>query len=176
MDFDFLTPVDASLLAHAKLLHNQTFGQSIEIYSDPNNFPNLDNKKIAIVAVAEDRAAVGNAGSGNNLDNVRLELYKLYPGNWPLNLVDLGTIPAGNSLDDTYFALKQLLSYLIKREIIPVIIGGGQDLTYSNYRAYDTLEQTVNLVCVDNRFDLGAIDDELSSQSYLSKIVMNLVW
>jgi formiminoglutamase len=66
-----------------------------------------------------------------------------------------------------------LLSYLIKNKIIPIIIGGSQDLTYANYRAYDMLEQTVNIVAVDNKFDLGSIEDELTSQSYLSKIVMN---
>jgi len=43
----------------------------------------------------------------------------------------------------------------------------------ANYRAYDTLEQTVNLVAIDNKFDLGNIEDDLTSQSYLSKIVMN---
>ncbi|HIE45373.1 MAG TPA: arginase, partial [Flavobacteriaceae bacterium] len=40
------------------------------------------------------------------------------------------------------------------------------------YRAYDTLEQTVNLVSVDNKFDLGQIDAQLNSRCYLSKIVM----
>ena len=88
-------------------------------------------------------------------------------------MVDLGNLQQGNTIEDTYFALGNLLSYLIKKEIIPIIIGGGQDLTYANYRAYDTLEQTVNIVAVDNTFDLGSIEDELTSQSYLSKIVMN---
>jgi len=58
--------------------------------------------------------------------------------------------------------------------ILPIIIGGGQDATFSNYKAYDKLEQTVNLVTVDNMFDLGNIDDELSSKSYLSKIIMEV--
>ena len=97
----------------------------------------------------------------------------MYPGNWPINVADLGNIQQGNTIEDTYFALNELLSYLLKRGVIPVILGGGQDLTYSNYRAYDLLEQTVNIVAVDSKFDLGSIEDELTSQSYLSKIVMN---
>ena len=173
MNFDYLIPIDIALMAHAKMQTNQSFGQCIEIYTTENEFPNLSNKKIAIIGVAEDRGSVGNDGTGTNLDEIRKELYKLYPGNWPISVVDLGNIQAGNSIEDTYFALEELLSYLIKKEIIPIVIGGGQDLTYANYRAYDRLEQTVNLVVVDNKFDLGAIDDALSSQSYLSKIVMN---
>ncbi|WP_456377606.1 formimidoylglutamase [Lutibacter sp.] len=173
MNFDYLNPVDEVLLVHAKMQPNQTFGQSIEIYTAQNGFPELDNKKIAIIGVEEGRASVGNYGTGANLNEIRKELYKLYLGNWPVNVVDLGTISQGNTVEDTYFALGNLLSYLIKNKIIPIIIGGGQDLTYANYRAYDTLEQTVNIVAVDNKFDLGSIEDELSSQSYLSKIVMN---
>jgi len=173
MAFDYLLPVDDTLLAHAEMQPTQCFGQIIEIHSSQNGFPSLDNIKMAIVGVHEDRGAEGNEGTGRDLDSIRKELYQLYPGNWPMNVADLGNIQAGNIIQDTYFALKELLSYLLKRGIIPVIIGGGQDLTYPNYRAYDTLEQSVNLVSVDSKFDLGAIEDELTSKSYLSKIVMN---
>jgi formiminoglutamase len=173
MNFDYLKPVDNTLLSYAKMQTNQTFGQCMKIYTEKNNFPDLSNTKIAIIGVLEGRASVGNYGTGLGLDEVRKELYKLYPGNWPINVADLGDIIEGNTIEDTYFALNELLSFLIKGKIIPIIIGGGQDLTYSNYRAYDKLEQTVNIVAVDNKFDLGSIEDELTSQSYLSKIVMN---
>jgi len=173
MNFDFLKPVDEALLAYAKMQQNQSLGQSIEIYTSQSNLPEVLNKKIAIVGVEEGRAAVNNYGTGDSFNEVRKELYKLFPGNWPLSVVDLGNIEQGSTIEDSYFALKELLSYLIKNKVIPIILGGGQDLIYSNYRAYDKLEQTVNLVSIDNKFDLGAIDDELNSQSYLSKIVMN---
>ena len=173
MNFDYLTPVNETLLVYAKMLSNLSFGQCMDIYTTQNKFPNLTNKKIAIIGVEEGRASVENYSSDFNLDEIRKELYKLFPGNWPMNVVDLGNISPGNTIQDTYFALGELLSYLIKNKIIPVIIGGGQDLTYANYRAYDKLEQTVNIVAVDSKFDLGTIEDELTSQSYLSKIVMN---
>jgi len=173
MNFDYLNPVDEALLVHAKMQSNQTFGQCIDIYTIQNGFPDLSDKNIAIIGVGEGRASVGNYGTGANIDNIRKELYKLYPGNWPINIADLGNIPQGNTIEDTYFAVGELLSYLIKNKVIPIIIGGSQDLTYANYRAYDKLEQTVNIVAVDNKFDLGSIEDELTSDSYLSKIVMN---
>jgi formiminoglutamase len=173
MNFDYLNPVSESLLTHIKMQANKTLGQCIDIYTTKNGFPNLENKKIAIIGVDEDRASVNNIGAGSDLNEIRKELYQLYPGNWPISVVDLGNISKGNSIEDTYFALGELLTYLIKSKIIPIIIGGGQDLTYANYRAYDQLEQTVNLVAIDNKFDLGSIDEELNSKSFLSKIVMN---
>ena len=57
-----------------------------------------------------------------------------------------------------------MVSSLVKKKIIPIIIGGSQDLTYAMYRAYDVLEQMVNLVSIDSKFDLGkenATDEEL---------------
>ena len=173
MNFDYLQPVSNTLVDYAKQQSSQAFGQCITIYSDKNNFPELHHKKIAIIGVSEGRASLNNLETGADLDAFRKELYKLFPGNWPVNVVDLGTIVQGDTLEDTYFALKELLSHLIKNKIIPVVIGGGQDLTYANYRAYDALEQTVNIVAVDNKFDLGAVDDDLTSHSYLSKIVMD---
>ena len=65
-------------------------------------------------------------------------------------------------ISDSHFAIKEVVTSLLKLNILPIIIGGGQDATFSNYKAYDKLEQTVNLVTVDNMFDLGNIDDELS--------------
>jgi len=173
MSFDYLKPVDNALVSYAKIQANSTFGQCIKIYANKDNFPDLSTTKIAIVGVLEGRGAVDNNGTGTTLNELRKELYKLYPGNWPINIADLGDIEQGNTVEDTYFAVNTLVSYLIKNKIIPIIIGGGQELTYANYRAYDTLEQTVNIVAVDNKFDLGSIEDALNSQSYLSKVVIN---
>lgn len=173
MNLDYLTPVNDDLLAQANIQTNQNLGQSIQVYTSKDEFPDLDKTKIAIIGVLEGRASEGNYGVGSSIDAIREELYKLYPGNWPVNVADLGDIQQGSTIEDTYFAVKETVTYLLKKNIIPLIIGGGQDLTYANYRAYDELEQTVNLVAVDSKFDLGSIDDELTSQSYLSKIVMN---
>jgi hypothetical protein len=107
-----------------------------------------------------------------DLTAIRKELYSLYPGNWEASIADLGDIGEGNSIEDTYFALKSVVSSLIKSKIIPIVIGGSQDLTYSMYRAYDDLEQMVNLVSVDSKFDLGKESDPISSNSYLTKIIL----
>src|SRR5690606_2351832 len=104
---------------------------------------------------------------------LRKELYGLYPGNWDVSIADLGNIHAGDSISDTYFALKKVVSSLVKKKIIPIVIGGSQDLTYALYRGYDDLEQMVNLVSIDNKFDFGKEDDNLSASSYLTKMIID---
>ena len=173
MNFDFLKPVKDSVLAHLVLQSSQSFGRNIQIYSEQQGFPNLEEVKIAIFGIEEDRNSIDNHNSGEQLFEIRKYLYQLYPGNWHTKIADLGSIEKGASSEDTYFAVKSLCTYLIKNKIIPILIGGGQEITYANYRAYDALEQTVNLVAVDSKFDIGGPEDTLNSRSYLSKIVMD---
>ena len=173
MNLDFLSPIKDSIIAHLVLQPAQSLGRNMEVHSLQEGLPNLENVQIAIFGVSEDRNAVDNLGCGDNLHEIRKHLYQLFPGNWHANIVDLGDINKGDTVDDTYFAVSNLITYLLKNKIIPIIIGGSQDITYANYRAYDTLEQTVNIVAVDSRFDIGATQDDLNSRSYLSKIVMD---
>jgi formiminoglutamase len=97
----------------------------------------------------------------------------LYPSSNNLMIGDLGNIAPGDTVEDTYFALKTVVKELIKLKIVPVIIGGSQDLTFANYAAYEALEQTINLLCVDSKFDLGSTDEEYSSSSFLNKIILH---
>lgn len=173
MNFDFLTPIKDTIIAHLVLQSAQSLGRNIAVYTTQNGFPDLENVQIAIFGVLEDRNAQDNIGCGENIDAIRTHLYQLFPGNWHTNVADLGNIQKGSSVEDTYFAVSTLTAFLLKNNIIPVIIGGSQDITYANYRAYDAFEQTVNIVSVDSKFDIGSTEDELNSRSYLSKIVMD---
>ena len=64
------------------------------------------------------------------------------------------------------------MAYLIENKIIPIVLGGGNDLAFANYRAYEKLEQVVNIVAVDSRFDLGAEDADIRSDRYLNRIIL----
>ena len=173
MNFDFLTPIKDTIIAHLVLQSAQSLGRNIAVHTTQNGFPDLENVQIAIFGVLEDRNAQDNIGCGENIEAIRTHLYELFPGNWHTNVADLGNIQKGSSVEDTYFAVSTLTAFLLKNNIIPVIIGGSQDITYANYRAYDAFEQTVNIVSVDSKFDIGSTEDELNSRSYLSKIVMD---
>ncbi|WP_439128984.1 formimidoylglutamase [Polaribacter sp.] len=172
MNPDFLTPIKETVVAHFVLQSENSLGNFIRLHTAKEGLPELDNVQIAIFGVQEDRNSQDNFGCGEDLHFIRKKLYQLFPGKWHTTIADLGNVKKGNSVSDTYFAVREIVTTLLKQNIIPVIIGGGQDITYVNYRAYDSLEQTVNITAVDSRFDLGNLEDELTSQSYLSKIIM----
>jgi arginase family enzyme len=169
---DFLIPIEDSFAAHLETQSTSCLGQNIQIYTAQEGFPDLENVQIAILGVNEDRNSQDNFGCGEDLHFIRKKIYQLFPGDWHTNIADLGTVEKGNQVSDTYFAVKEIVASLLKKNIIPIIIGGGQDITYVNYRAYDALEQSVNITAVDSRFDLGNLEEDLTSQSYLSKIIM----
>lgn len=150
-----------------------SYGNRIAAYTEAGDFPSLENINLAIIGVEEDRASLNNEGCGLAPNYVRENFYKLFQGNYTSKIADLGNIKKGNTIEDTYFALTDVLSQLLKKNIVPIIIGGGQDLTYCNYNAYTSLEQTINIVSVDASFDIGDGDKALNSQSYLSKIILH---
>jgi arginase family enzyme len=174
---DFFSPVDLKKIEPKNGYYTSHLGSRIEHFSV--GFPDLETEKtdIAIIGVLDDRNAINNAGCSLAPDHVREKLYLLFEGNYKSRIVDLGNIKQGATVTDTYFALKTVLTELIKKNILPVIIGGGQDLTYAQYLAYGELEQKVDLVVIDPRFDLE--DDsvgnsiETTSISYLNKIFLH---
>jgi hypothetical protein len=171
MEFDFLKPLDNEVLRSIKGFSSQQLGSKV-VFHTAEDFPDLNKIKIAIIGVLENRGDV-NRTDEVDLSHIRKELYGLFPGNWDASIADLGNILPGNSLSDTYFALKIVVSNLIKKKIIPIVIGGSQDLTYALYRGYDDLEQMVNLVSIDNKFDFGKEDAGVSASSYLTKIIID---
>lgn len=173
MSIDLLLPVEDMAAAHTAMQSDLSLGRKIAIHTKKDGIPDLENVQLAIVGVLEGRGAVDNVGTGKNLEKVRKYLYQMFPGNWHLKLADLGNIPGGKETGDTYFIVQDILSTLIKQGIVPVIIGGSQDITYANYRAYDSLEKPVNIVSVDNRFDIGEMYPGLNSHNYLHYIVMD---
>lgn len=172
MNFNFLSPVSDAVLAHNELLSEQALGKKMKIHSTQNGIPDLNDVKMAIIGVKENRNDVNYMGEELNFDTIRTSLYSLFPGNWHTTLADLGDIPAGSTIEDTYYALRTIISVLIEKKVIPIIIGGSQDLTYANYRAYDTMSPMVNIVNVDSNFDLGDASVEMKNNSFLGKIIL----
>ncbi len=170
MEFDFLEPVSQEITDFVNELSSQHLGKKV-VFHTQDEFPKIEQTKIAIIGVLENRGNV-DPNAQVQLDFIRKELYALYPGNWESSIADLGDVLPGNSQDDTFFALKSIITVLIKKKIIPIILGGSQDLTYALYRAYDNLEQMVNLVAIDSKFDFGKQEAAITQDSYLSKIIV----
>jgi formiminoglutamase len=172
MNFSFLSPVSDDVVVFRQLLSPQTIGKKLQIHTEDNGIPDLNGGEIALLGVLENRRNEFRKTTQLNFDEIRKSIYSLFPGSWNANVVDLGDLKPGETVEDTYFALKETLSILISLNVIPVILGGSQDLTYANYRAYDAILPMVNIVNVDSRFDLGEVSETITSKSFVGKIIL----
>lgn len=136
------------------------------------HFPELEGAHIAIIGIEEDRGSRLNNGCAGGADAVRSRFYELKNHLVPRKIIDLGNLRVGSTLEDTYAAISTVMSELIPMKIIPVIIGGSQDLTYGQYAGYKRLEQIINIVSIDSRFDLGKPEEVSGSESFLGRIIM----
>lgn len=169
---DFLAPVSSTLLESYAGDNGQTLGYSIRSHREIEGLPDMDEVKIALFGVLEDRLSMQNTGCDRGVDAVRHFFYQLFPGEWGFPIADLGNIYKGDTAEDTYAAMRYVVKELLQNKIIPLVIGGSQEGTYHMYRVYDDLEQSVNLACADPRFDLGDYSLGLNDENYLSHIVL----
>ena len=169
---NILTPVEDHILSHNKIISSLILGNKVSVHTKENGVPNIEKIDIAIIGVPENRNDINYIGEEINLSEIRKSFYTLYPGNWSIKIADFGDLAPGESIEDTYQNLTSLVSYFVKNNIIPLIIGGSQDLTYANYRAYDDFKKTINIVNVDSNFDLGDSSKPIRNNSYLGKIIL----
>lgn len=164
----YFAPIDFSTDSY----HAESLARAFRVHTS-KGFPDLENADIAIFGVCEDRLAVTNKGCASAPNEVRKHLYKLFSVGFTPRVVDLGNIMPGHSENDTFFAMSEVIDSLMRSNIVPVIIGGSQDLTYAQFRGYEKLEQTINIVNIDATFDIGGADDALSNQTFLGKIILH---
>lgn len=173
MAFENLTPISDAVVAHAALFNEQSLFNQIKLHTRQNGMPELQELQIAIIGVRENRGASEQEDALIDFAPIRKALYRLFPGNWHTLIGDLGDLEPGASLSDTFYALQDIVGQLVKHNVIPLIIGGSQDLTYALYRAFDNLDQMVNLVNVDSCFDLGDSSLPMTHKSFVGKIIVD---
>lgn len=171
MAFDFLVPIKDKVLAYCELLPPQALGKNIHKHTKKKGLPVFANATVAIFGVQESRNAFEKKPEQLDLDEIRIQLYRLMKGNWNSTILDIGDVEEGDTVEDTYFVVKEIVAGLLEENIIPILIGATQDITFPTYRAFDKIKNMVNLVSIDSRFDFGEDEELISSHSYMSKII-----
>lgn len=171
MSLELLVPVKKENLLDLTLLPKQILGKNISIHTQNTGLPELKGLTIALIGLNEHRNSFFH-NSSYNVNQFRKVFYELYPGNWNLSIADLGDLPNGEKVEDTYFAIKEIGVHLKQMNIIPVFIGGSHDLMFPLYEVFQNFKQLVNIVSVDRSFDFSQEDELISGRSYMSKIIM----
>jgi formiminoglutamase len=166
-----LAPLDNSQFFEQDAYPANTFGAKAQKHL--HTFPSLEGVQLAIIGVQEARQQPDNPGAAHGADFIRQEFYRLFCMDADFEIVDLGNILPGHSVQDTHVALREVCWSLIKQQIIPIVLGGSRDMAYGQYLAYAQYDSTIDLAAIDARFHLKDDGEEaqVNAQNFLFKII-----
>ncbi len=123
---------------------------------------------IAIVGITENR---GTTAEGVNMaaNKVREKLYTLKRGSASYRITDLGNLNNGPELEESQARLREVCEFLMTYNVIPLIVGGSQEMVLGQYRAYETQERLISVMNVDARLDME--DEDEASKSFLTSLL-----
>jgi len=172
MIIELLKPVHDDILDSLKSNKKGSIGEEIQIHTSSLGFPDLESTDVAIIGINEIRNSFFES-TDFKLSNFRKEFYQLNLGKWKKSISDLGNLPNGETTKDTYHAITELCIFLREKNIITIIIGGSNDMIFPIFKSYSNFNKKINIVSIDNQFDLHQEEDLLSSRSYMNKIIID---
>lgn len=131
--------------------HFSFINQRIKIYKD--HFPDISGVDIAIIGLVEERGHPDNEGAHSGADAIRRAFYGLRASHVKYNMVDLGNLRPGDSLEDSYLRLKEAIRVLLENGTLPIVIGGTHDHTLPIIWAYEELGKKITLLNIDSKSD-----------------------
>ena len=167
---DYFNPVSLTKPVLSMVPENLTFSRSVNIHTPNAPLKNIDKFDLALIGIPEDQNAFVK-GSAPAPDHVRSKLYQLSSINRKISVIDLGNLKITGRINDTYYALRDITSELRTKNVIPVFIGGSQDLTFGINMAFESTGKLFTLGTIDARIDYGYKGKKISSANYLDFIL-----
>lgn len=127
---------------------------------------------IMLIWVSDYRGA-GMGFKVQNFEPVRRELYSLSDSEIQLSICDLGCLVSGKIMADTQYILEEILLSCHQRGVIPIVVGGSNDLAYSMFSALNAYQKEVVYTQISNMIALWEDGGEINDRNYLSKIIDN---
>lgn len=168
MSFPLLfDPVSPEL--YAGFEHFSYINQKFTIHTE--TFPEWRNAHIAIIGLIEERGNPANEGAHSGADFIRRALYGLRASHVKYQVVDLGNLRPGQTLEDSHLRLKEVVRILVENQVLPLIIGGTHDHTIPMVQAYEELGKKITLVNIDSRSDTEPTMDQGMAHHHISRIL-----
>ena len=168
---DFVEPINLSFLSKDEGYRDTQLGKHIKSYE--NQLPDITDADIVLIGAGECRGA-GFALNGFEAANaVRAALYNLYYWHAQVTIADIGNVKIGQSIQDSYAALRTVIAELILQNKKVIIMGGSHDLTLPQYHAYTAIPTLVNAVVADAKIDLD-LEARLPSDHFLEELFTGL--
>jgi formiminoglutamase len=169
---DYFIPVCIEKPGFDILTGNSGFPHNISINTENNQVKDVRGFKVALFGVPDGRNSP-DTGSADAPDIIRQQLYKLSRIPGKTRIIDLGNMRQGSTFNDTLAGLADIVTNLLREDILPLIIGGSSALVPAIDRSFSNLKKNYILAAVDPRIDYSNTPDIPESLSYLNNIMGN---
>ncbi len=163
----FFTPLNQQ--DFADINKEDALKNHINIHFD--KIPKWKGMDIAIIGLTEIRGSANKTMDINAAHHIRRQLYQLKKSAADYKIVDLGNLKSGIDLEDTYLRIKEVSEKLLKEKVIPLFLGGTNDLMLGQYLAFEHLNNIVSVVNIDAVLDLDEQPNEGMNKHHLRRII-----
>ncbi len=165
---DFLLPIDIHALNEDSGYNDGQIAKHIFGYD--SEIPDVSTADIVLVGIGETRGG-GIFNNGFEAANaIRKQLYQLHYWHFDVKIADFGNIKTGASLNDSYAAIKTVLTDLLRMNKTVVLLGGSHDCTLAQYYAYRDLGKSIEATCIDAAIDLRG-ESSIRSENFLLEML-----
>ena len=165
----FFSAIDDTIVQSIDDIHS--FYHAIRV--NTHQMPDYKEADIAIIGLEEERGTTTNQGASSAADEIRSKLYRLKSSGYDYRVVDLGNLRSGVTLEETTLRIKEVCSILLQHNILPLLIGGTQDLDYGQFMGYEDLDKLVSILNVDAFLDLEESDHLGASRQHIHKMLLH---
>ncbi|MEO6584441.1 MAG: formimidoylglutamase [Ferruginibacter sp.] len=160
---DFMEPLSVDELTED---NGVTDGQLAKHILFTDSLGDMDTIDIVILGAPEMRGNGLYQGGPTAPDMIRKHLYQLHYWHTDVKIADIGNVKTGDTLPDSYAALKTVVAELLQLKKTVIILGGSHDLTLAQYDAYRELDRLIEATCIDASIDLRT-ESMVRSENFL---------
>jgi formiminoglutamase len=141
------------------------------IHFHGETFPDLKGIQIAIIGLVENRGMAKGESIERSASEIRDKLFHLKKGHGLYKIADLGDLKKGPTLEESIKVMATVGEFLIKKQILPLFIGGTHDLDLGQYLSYQNLEKLVSMVTVDAKIDME--EEGMPFENHSQEIILH---
>lgn len=160
----FFAPVHFLELQEPGTYQPEQWGAQVNFGNDEGF--DWENADIILIGCGEARGNKPSAAYSNAPDTIREQFYKTYNWHRSIKIADAGNIIEGATVEDTYAALRTVLTEVYAAGKVAIVLGGSHDLTLQQYEAYKKAGRIINAAVADMLIDLKETES-LSDDSFL---------
>lgn len=165
----FFQSLNEELVELLAQIPSESLGKQLQAFTA--QFPHWQEADIVLIGCEETRT--GSKGLMDAANAIRKKLYTLSVPFEKLKIADLGNLKPKDSIEAYNEVLAYVMNQLFQSGKPVLLLGGSQHIAYGQYMAYEELNEDIEYVQIDSRFDMDDPDTSKPSESYNRNIFLH---